>query len=380
MASIKKREQDGAESYQVRYRDAEGKSRSKQFAKRKDAEAFRIKVESEVVAGVHTPESTSVTVAQAADLFLDGRKLRDLEPTSLRQYDAHIRLHIKPLLGADKLSKLTKPSVQLFGETMLKTGRSRAMAGKVLSTLRSIISDAHGRGLVAQNVALGTSLPVSGRRKKKIVVPTKPDLVAMLEAAEAGFPGFYPLLLTAVFTGLRTSELRGLRKDDFDLKARTVTVEQRADESGIIGPPKSKAGYRTVPVPAMLVPVLRAWFLKAPPSPLGLAFPNTDGGVRLHSNMLGREFYPVQIAAGVCDPTGKVDADGVPEMKARVNFHALRHAAASAWINQRVDLKRLMTWLGHSTVQMTLDTYGHLIVDDEADAAVAAATAAALFG
>lgn len=385
MASIKKRawttpKGEKREAWRLRYTDAQGVERNKQFDKKADAEAFRIKVEGEVVAGVHTPDSVSVTVAKAADLFLDGRKLRDLEPSSLRQYDAHIRLHIKPLMGADKLSKLAKPSVQLFAETLLKTGRSRAMAVKVLSTLRSIISDAQGRGLVAQNVAVGVSLPASKRHKKKIAVPSKADLVAMLRTAEEKFPDFYPLLLTAIFTGLRSSELRGVRKVDFDLKARTVTVEQRADESGVIGAPKSKAGYRTVPFPAMLVPVLRAWFLKAPNSELGLAFPTTAGTVRLHSNLLGREFYPLQIAAGVCEPTGEVDDDGAPIMKPRVGFHGLRHAAASAWINQRVDLKRLMTWLGHSTVQMTLDTYGHLIADDEADAAVAAATAAALFG
>jgi integrase len=63
---------------------------------------------------------------------------------------------------------------------------------------------------------------------------------------------------------------------------------------------------------------------------------------------------------------------------ARYDFHALRHYAASAWIKQRVDLKRLTTWLGHSSVQMSLNVYGHLVKDDHADAAIVAATAAEL--
>jgi integrase len=62
----------------------------------------------------------------------------------------------------------------------------------------------------------------------------------------------------------------------------------------------------------------------------------------------------------------------------RYAFHCLRHAAASAWIKQRVDLRRLTTWLGHSSVQITLDTYGHLIKDEQGDAALVAAAQAEL--
>ena len=386
MASIKKREwttDKGVkrEAWRLRYTDAQGVERNKQFDKKADAEAYRIKVETEVVAGVHTPESTSVTVAQAADLFLDGRKLRDLERSSLDAYDGHIENHIKPLMGADKLSALTMPAVNAFAETLIKSGRSRATAVKVLSTFRSILKDAQGRGLVGQNVAIEVTVPVSKRRtKKKIDVPTKAELRAILEKAESDFPDFYPLVLTAVFTGLRSSELRGLRRVDIDLKGGTISVEQRADAWGVLGAPKSEAGFRTIPIPPMLVTVLRAWLLRAPVSHCGLAFPTKSGGVRLHSNMCNRELYPLLIAAGISEPTGDVDADGNAKMRARWGIHTLRHAAASAWIGRRVDLKRIQSWLGHASIQMTVDTYGHLMVDDEADAAVAREMEAALFG
>jgi integrase len=383
MATNKKREQDGVVSYQVRYRDAEGKERSKQFKKWKDAEAFRIKVESEVASGVHTPESTSVTVARAADLFLDGRKLRELERASIADLASHIENHIKPLLGTEKLATLTMPAVNDFAEALVRTGRSRVLAAKILVTFRSILRDAQKRGLVGQNVAVGVSVPVSTRvldEEATVYVPTRKELRDILSTAEAKFPDFYPYVLTAVFTGLRSSELRGLRIVDIDLKGATISVRQRADKYGVIGAPKSKAGRRTIPVPPMLVSVLRAWILRAPKSDKGLAFPTSTGGVRLHGNTEKRQYWPLLVAAGVSEPTGKRSKRGKELMRGRFGIHCLRHAAASAWINGGVDLKRIQSWLGHSTIELTMDRYGHLMADDAADAAIARATEAALFG
>ena len=78
------------------------------------------------------------------------------------------------------------------------------------------------------------------------------------------------------------------------------------------------------------------------------------------------------------DGKPKLDKDDKPVMQARYGFHALRHAAASAWIKQRIDLKRLQVWIGHESIQLTLDTYGHLIADATEDAALIAATQAEL--
>ncbi len=379
MATIKKRRwQNGngewSEAWVLRYTDGQGVSRRKQFDKKGDASAYLTKAAFEVSQGIHTADSASVTIGEAADLFLDHKKAIDLERSSTKRYDEIIRLHIKPLLGADKLSRLTMPAVQNYVDALVLT-RSKAMAGKALSTLRMIITHAQGRGLIAQNVTKGVKVVRSKREKKKIIIPAKADLKAMLEKSQADFPDFHPLLMTAIFTGLRSSELRGLRRSDVDLRGGSITVEQRADSWGVIGPPKSEAGTRTVPIPPMLVSVLRAWLLRAPHSHLGLLFPNSGGGARLHSNMLNREYWPLQVAAGIAEPSGKI-VDGEPVMRARYAFHTLRHAAASAWIKQRIDIKRLQSWLGHASVQMTVDTYGHLLVDEAGDAAVAAAAQA----
>ena len=183
-----------------------------------------------------------------------------------------------------------------------------------------------------------------------------------------------PLIMTAMLTGLRSSELRGLRWSDIDLKAGSIAVAQRADQWGHIGPPKSEAGYRTIPISPALVTVLKAWKLRVRPSDLDLAFPNADGGPQWHNNMLRRLFIPLQVRAGVSVPklnkAGQpiVDEEGATVMTGRYGFHSLRHAAASGWIAQRIDLKRLQVWIGHENIELTLQTYGHLLQDASNDA------------
>jgi integrase len=190
------------------------------------------------------------------------------------------------------------------------------------------------------------------------------------------------LLLTATLAGLRASELRGLPWRNVNLKAATLTIDQRADQDNLIGPCKSAAAYRTIPIPPTLVSVLREWKLRCPIGPLGLVFPAPEGGVAQHNNLL----YPLQVECGLGRPAKlasgkpKLDDEGAPVLIGKYAFHALRHAAASAWIKQRLDLKRLTTWIGHASVQQTLDTYGHLIIDEDGDAALVAAAQAELLG
>ncbi|MEJ6594675.1 tyrosine-type recombinase/integrase [Parasphingorhabdus sp.] len=367
------------QAWLVDYRDQAGRRRFKQFARKKDADAWITTAAWEVSKGLHTPDSQSVTVSIAADLWIGKAEAEDRERGTIEQYRQLARLHIKPLLGAERLSRLTRPRIEAFRDELLET-RSRAMAGKAVRALSSILVEAQRRGLVAQNVARDVRVIRSSRDKLKIVIPTRDELKAMLDHAPADQR---PMLLTAILTGLRSSELRGLRWTDVDMKGATITVAQRADKFKEIGPPKSEAGQRTIPIAPTLVQELREWKLRCPNGKLDLAFPNSQGGVQDYGHLLRRKFFPLQIAAGVCDEVigaGKGAADGKSSslMKARYGFHALRHAAASAWIKQRIDLKRLQVWMGHSSVQITLDTYGHLLIDSSGDAAIMAAAQADL--
>lgn len=114
MASIRKRTwitSDGAErqAWQCDYKDAAGKRRSKQFARKKDADAFATKAGYEVSQGVHTPDRESITVEQAGKNWLARGEREDLEPSTLAMYDQHLRLHIVPFLGANPCQRSQEP-------------------------------------------------------------------------------------------------------------------------------------------------------------------------------------------------------------------------------------------------------------------------------
>src|SRR5262249_17331669 len=143
-------------------------------------------------------------------------------------------------------------------------------------------------------------------------------------------------LLTAIFTGLRASELRGLLWIHVDLDKGEIHVQQRADRYNKIDVPKSEAGERSVPLPPMLVTELKKWKLACPKGGLPLVFPNGAGKVESRTNITNRGLIPVQIAAGVCtlvkDADGKVVTDdrGKPVRKAKYGMPSgtsTRHGA-----------------------------------------------------
>jgi integrase len=162
------------------------------------------------------------------------------------------------------------------------------------------------------------------------------------------------LIMTAASTGLRASELRGLRWSDVDLRNGEVHVRQRADRFNEIGAPKSDGSRRTVQIGPEVTHALKEWKLACPKSGLDLVFPTNAGTIENHSNML-RSVEAVQMA-------GVVDKEGKP----KYGMHSFRHFFASWCINGRTDggrelpAKLVQTYLGHSSISMTLDIYGHL--------------------
>jgi integrase len=196
----------------------------------------------------------------------------------------------------------------------------------------------------------------------------------------------------AIFTGLRASELRGLRWIDVDFKSSEVHVRQRADRYREIGPPKSEAGERVVPIPPKVLGCLREWKLACPKGRLDLVFPTGRGTIESHANLINRVLAPTMLAAKVTlikrDDAGEVvvGEDGKPIHTAKyTGLHALRHFFASWCINRKADgglelpAKIVQERLGHSTIVMTLDRYGHLFPRGD-DAAELAAAETSLWG
>jgi integrase len=359
-------------AWQVAYADAAGKRRRKQFDRKRDAEAWITRAAFDVTQGTHTPDSQSISVEKAGELWLARGRRENLEATTLAAYGQHLRLHIVPHCGARKLSQLTKPIVEGYRDHWVET-LSRPMAARVLRSFTSIIAEAQRRGHVAQNVAQGVRIARQKREKPKVVIPSKADLKAVLRAAEASSDGMaLPLVMLAIYAGLRASELRGLPWASIDLNGAAVTISQRADAAGVIGHPKSAAGHRTIPLPPSVVKALKAWKLACPPNDLGLVFPS----VGRHEGQAGRVMPYPYTAKNVLGPVltaAKLDGKGY-------TLHDFRHAAASLWIEQRVAPKRVQAWMGHSSIQVTFDTYGHLFDAADRDAIVASAIEAELAG
>ena len=366
-----------------RFVDQAGKRHLKTCERKKDAEAFLTTARFQVSEGTHTAESASITVAQAADAWLDS--CSGLEAATLASYRAHVRLHIKPFFGRTKLSQLTAPMVREYEDKLRrgdvapgeKEGRARspAMIRKVRTSLGSILADAQERGTVARNVArelrsrrkAGKEKQADRRRKGKLKIgvdiPTPVEIRAIIGGLSTLRGRWRPLMLTAIFAGLRASELRGLRWADVDFKAGEIHVRQRPDRYNKIGPPKSESGERSIPMPPMLATALKEWKLACPRSPLDLAFPTGPGKVETHQNLIRRAVVPSQLAAGIVAPV--LDPQGAPIAR-YTGIHAFRHFFASWCINRRVDggleltAKIVQERLGHSSIVMTMDVYGHL--------------------
>lgn len=260
--SIRKRtwsDSKGAEksAWVVDYVDTKAKRRLKSFKLKKDADQFAATAKVEVREGVHVADSTSVTVRKAGDLWIASAEAARLERTTIDSYRSHLELHIIPFIGDLKLTALNVPTIRSFEDQLRQGGRSAAMLRKVLVSLGSLLADAQERGLTGRNVVRdirgrrqGGERRQEKRQKGRLQIgadiPTREEIKALVGALSGRWR---PLLLTAIFTGLRASELRGLRWSDVDLDRRELQVHQRADRFGNIGKPKSISGVRTVPAP-----------------------------------------------------------------------------------------------------------------------------------
>ena len=366
----------------VDYADLSGTRRQQTFEKKRDADAYHDKVKNEVRAGTHTPISSSPTVAAAGRLWLERADEDELERGTRDQYRQHLNLHIAPFIGEVKLGQLNLPMVRGFESSLVKAGRSRIMVRKVLTSLGSILADAQERGLVAQNVVSNLRRNRRGKRSEKrreerqrgkleigVDIPTPDEVRRIIPHLTV----HRPTILTAIFAGLRASELRGQDWRDIDFKRAIIRVRQRTDRYGETGPVKSLAGNRPILMPVPLVNMLREWKLACPKSNLNLAFPNADGSPASWKDIVEKGFHPAQIAAGMIDAEGNAKYRGL---------HALRHFYASWCLNRKEDgglglpLKNVSERMGHASIQITADLYGHLFPPKDDDKEFAAAAQA----
>jgi integrase len=358
---------DAKEAWIVDYFDQAGERHIRTFQRKKDADAYRATVTLDVRQGVHTAPSKSPTVAEAAEAWLKRVEADGRERATLKGYREHVRLHILPRIGRLKLAHLTSAKVEAFRDDLL-ANHSRDLACKVMVSLKSLLK-ANKFAHVAADVSI--SPDKRGRRKLEagVDIPTPAEFRRLIEAAKDDLKR-RTLFLTAGLTGLRASELRGLRWADVDLKAGELHVRQRADRFCNLGPPKTESSRRAVPLDTdVLMPALKEWRLACPKGEADLVFPSSTGRIEHYKNMMNG-IEPVMVAAHV------VDKAGAPKYA----LHAFRHFYASWCINPKdrggreLPAKVVQQLLGHSSIVMTLDRYGHLFPrgDDRAELAASA--------
>jgi len=358
----------------VDYTDREGKRRRETHPSKKLADKARLRIEVEVEAGTHVPRSEAVTVGEALDDWLNhcddrarvGDRMRIRTAENFRNLADN---HIRPKFGAVKLPDLRAADIQAWLNDLAhdrQKPRSQSLLKHLASILRMTLKYAVLRERLNVNVMTAAQIRIPGSAPSKKEIPTKDELRKLLAlSGEVLGPGgvaryLRPLIYTAVFTGMRQGELRALRWENVDFDAAVIRVREGADQMGRIQTTKTLAGVRDIPLAPVVVHELRKWKLASQKlSRDGLVFVGNRGRM-IQPACIQQSFARLQRRAFE-------DARALPEKPffpgAKYNFHQLRHAAASLLIETGLPPKRIQQIMGHSTISMTFDRYGHLFDD-----------------
>jgi integrase len=296
----------------------------------------------------------SAKLRQAADEWLEAAKAGlartrsgdPYKPSALRGYEQALRDRVLPTLGDTQLAEVRRSDVQRLVNRLIAAELSPSTIRNALMPLRAIYRYALALDEVAVNPTAGVQLPAVRGMSARIASPAEAArLIAALPARDRA------LWATAMYAGLRSGELQALPDELVDLDANVIRVRWSWDPKAGRVTPKSRAGRRTVPVARVLRKHLAERRL-ARGRRGGLFFGRQDG--RPFSNQAVTERAHRVWEAAKVTPIG---------------LHDCRHTFASLMIAAGVNAKALSTFMGHASVTMTLDRYGHLFPGSEEEAA-----------
>jgi integrase len=293
------------------------------------------------------------TVADFLTAWLeDSVKLTNRAGT-YRSYEWIVRVHLIPGLGKLTLEKLNPQVLQAFTTGRSKAGLSPATVKHINATLRAALSQAEEWELVDRNVAKLVKLPRAQKYKPTFLSPEQAKAFLLFTADHPQ----EALFSVALSLGLRRGEIVGLRWQDIDFAAGMLRVThslERIKGSGLqLGDPKSAKAQRLLRLPQVCILALarqkenqriaREW-CGAKWKEGDFVF-TTSVGTPMQPEMVTREFKAI------------IAASGLPDMR----LHDLRHSCATLLLAQGVHPKLVQETLGHSTYQLTMDTYSHMI-------------------
>jgi integrase len=317
---------------------------------------------------------TALTVRQAAGELIDGMRDGSIptrsgsryKPSAVRSYDEALRLRILPALGDRRLSDVTRADVQDIADRLTGEGLAASTVSNQLDPLRVIYRRAIRRDLVSVDPTKGLELRKPDGRRDRIASPEEArELLDALHESDRA------IWATALYAGLRLGELRALRWTDVDLEARVIRVERGWDAKEGEQAGKSAAARRTVPLIARLAPYVAAHKLAT----------GRDGDALVFGATAELPFEPSTVNRRALAAWGyrsgrNPDPDGprTIALKARedalerIGLHECRHTFASLLIASGANVKAISTIMGHATIAITFDTYGHLLPGGEAEA------------
>ncbi len=345
MASVSRQVRGGQVSWVVRWREGDGRQVKRTFARKVDAERFAVTMGADVLRGTYiSPDDGRITFGEYAQQWA---AIQQHRPSTTDQVDRHLRRHVLPVLGARPLASIRTSEVQAFVKGMSATLAPSTVA-VVHSRVVAIFSAAVRDRRIAASPCVGITLP---RRPRVKVEPLATESVRALVDA---VPGRYrALIVLAEGTGLRQGECFGLDAARVDFLRRQVRVEQQPVTIGgqepYLGPPKTEASVRMVPLPQVVLEGLAAHVAEYPSGWQGLMFTTATGG-------------PIWRATWAGTWAAAVRRAGLPP---GTRFHDLRHHYASLLIRHAESVKVVQARLGHASAAETLDTYSHLWPDSE---------------
>ena len=334
------------------YSKADGKKIRKAFQTRAAAVAWRDDSRSAVRTGaMRAPlpetlrEAWLLWLESAETGLIRNRSGDRYKPSAVRSYEAAMRLHVLPVLGSKRFSEITRVDLQDLADSLLADRLSPSTISVALMPVRSMFRRALQRGEVAINPTSGLALPAVRSGRDRIAPPEECQrLLAALPAEDRA------LWATAMYAGLRRGELMALRVADIDLGAGVIHVRRGWDP--VAGEIATKTGKdRRVPIATVLRDYLDEHLLTLPWSS-GLVFGHTSADPFRVTSLKTRS----QKAWKASKLNG-------------ITLHECRHTFASLMIAAGVNAKALSTYMGHFSISITLDRYGHLMPGNETDAA-----------
>lgn len=341
---------DGSKRYHAIYR-VDGKQRWKTFTRRKAAERFLTTTVKTLQDGTYR-EIRPVIFKGFAEKWLAGLGA-GVKPSTARSYRSIIDRQLLPAFGERQLGSLTVDDVNAY-----LAGQEGKLRPKTLRNVLVLLGKLFADAVESGHLAVNRLVKSKALRRPKALRPEDDAEVEILDAAEvnklldAVEPHSAPLYLMAVSTGMRLGELLGLQWGDIDWAARQIRV-RRTLYKGTYYLPKSKKSRRAIDVGDQVLGALRgrerARHGEAGTPPEAPVFTTPDGRLIDPDNLRHRVWARALTAAGL----------------RHVTMHSLRHTFASLLIAQGENPKYVSEQMGHASIQITMDRYGHLFPNEK---------------